>query len=155
MNEESAGSYLQIWKISEVVFSNGIGVVEQSKSNQLKVGDIVSDFNWPWQTKCILDGSSLKKVSHVQPSPPESIIYSLYIISVYLRLSSILSCSQIEVQLQSTFLQLLREFKMTTSAFLLAPWGGCSGEEAFAAIFTCNIHLQNKNFVFSVIFFHY
>ncbi|XP_040188559.1 prostaglandin reductase 2-like [Rana temporaria] len=62
MNEESAGSYLQIWKISEVVFSNGIGVVEQSKSNQLKVGDIVSDFNWPWQTKCILDGSSLKKL---------------------------------------------------------------------------------------------
>ncbi|XP_077320678.1 prostaglandin reductase 2-like isoform X2 [Lithobates pipiens] len=62
MNEESAGSYLLIWKISEVLFSNGIGVVEQSKSNQLKVGDIVSDFNWPWQTKCILDGSSLKKL---------------------------------------------------------------------------------------------
>ncbi|CAI9549803.1 unnamed protein product [Staurois parvus] len=62
MNEESAGSYLLIWKISEVLFSNGIGVIEQSRSNQLKVGDIVSDFNWPWQTKCISDGSSLKKL---------------------------------------------------------------------------------------------
>ncbi|XP_018420382.1 PREDICTED: prostaglandin reductase 2-like [Nanorana parkeri] len=62
MNEESAGSYLLVWKISEVLSSNGIGVVEQSRSSQYKVGDIVSHFNWPWQTKCILDGSSLKKL---------------------------------------------------------------------------------------------
>ncbi|XP_072284216.1 prostaglandin reductase 2-like [Pyxicephalus adspersus] len=62
MNEESAGSFLLIWNISEVVFSNGIGVVEQSRSSQFKVGDIILYFNWPWQTKCILDDGSLKKL---------------------------------------------------------------------------------------------
>ncbi|KAM5130040.1 prostaglandin reductase 2-like [Mantella aurantiaca] len=62
MNEETAGSYLMVWKISEVLSSNGVGVVEQSRSSQLKVGDIISHFNWPWQTKCILDDGSLKKL---------------------------------------------------------------------------------------------
>ncbi|XP_077320679.1 prostaglandin reductase 2-like isoform X1 [Lithobates pipiens] len=62
MNEETGTDYMQPWKVSEVLDSGGIGVIEQSKNSHLKVGDIVTSFNWLWQTKCILDGNTLKKV---------------------------------------------------------------------------------------------
>ncbi|CAI9549799.1 unnamed protein product [Staurois parvus] len=62
MNEDTGTDYIQPWKVSEVLDSGGIGVIELSKNGHLKVGDIVTSFNWPWQTKCILDGSTLKKV---------------------------------------------------------------------------------------------
>ncbi|XP_075049419.1 prostaglandin reductase 2 isoform X2 [Mixophyes fleayi] len=62
MNEDTGADYIQPWQISEVLDSGGIGVVEQSRSSQFKAGDIVTSFNWPWQTKCILEGNSLKKL---------------------------------------------------------------------------------------------
>ncbi|KAM9294413.1 prostaglandin reductase 2 [Gastrophryne carolinensis] len=63
MNEDTGTDYIQPWKISEVLDSGGIGVVEQSRSCHFKVGDIVTSFNWPWQTKCLLDGNSVKKLN--------------------------------------------------------------------------------------------
>lgn len=62
MNEDTGTDYMQPWKISEVLDSGGIGVIELSKNSHLKVGDIVTSFNWPWQTKCIMDGNALKKL---------------------------------------------------------------------------------------------
>ncbi|CAH2328509.1 prostaglandin reductase 2 isoform X1 [Pelobates cultripes] len=50
------------WKIGGVLDSNGIGVVEKSKTNGFTAGDIVSSFNWPWQTQCIFDGKVLQKM---------------------------------------------------------------------------------------------
>ncbi|XP_053553779.1 prostaglandin reductase 2 [Bombina bombina] len=62
MNEDTGTDYIQSWKISEVVDSGGIGVVEESKTDQYTAGDLVTSFNWPWQTKCIFDGKSLQKL---------------------------------------------------------------------------------------------
>ncbi|KAG8449456.1 hypothetical protein GDO86_016200 [Hymenochirus boettgeri] len=62
LNEDTGADYIQPWTISEVVDSGGIGVVEESRTTELVPGDLVISFNWPWQTKCILNGSSLKKL---------------------------------------------------------------------------------------------
>ncbi|XP_068110382.1 prostaglandin reductase 2-like isoform X2 [Hyperolius riggenbachi] len=62
MIEDRGGNYLGAWKINQVLDSYGIGEIEKSRNDQLKVGDIVLSPNWPWQTKCILDGSTLKKL---------------------------------------------------------------------------------------------
>ncbi|XP_072284173.1 prostaglandin reductase 2 [Pyxicephalus adspersus] len=62
MNEDTGTDYMQPWKVSEVLDSGGIGVIELSRNSHFKVGDIVTSFNWPWQTKCILDGNRLKKL---------------------------------------------------------------------------------------------
>ncbi|XP_018420384.1 PREDICTED: prostaglandin reductase 2-like [Nanorana parkeri] len=62
MNEDTGTDYIQPWKVSEVLDSGGIGVIELSKNSHLRVGDIVTSFNWPWQTKCILDGDTVKQL---------------------------------------------------------------------------------------------
>ncbi|XP_053567403.1 prostaglandin reductase 2 [Bombina bombina] len=62
MNDATGTDYAGSWKISEVVDSGGIGVVEKSRSNQYAAGDLVTSFNWPWQTNCILDEKSLQKI---------------------------------------------------------------------------------------------
>ncbi|XP_056403106.1 prostaglandin reductase 2 isoform X4 [Hyla sarda] len=62
MNEDSGADYIQSWKISKVLDSGGIGVVEQSRHGHIKPGDIVTSFNWPWQTKCVLEGNTLTKL---------------------------------------------------------------------------------------------
>uniref|UniRef100_A0A8D0G8C6 15-oxoprostaglandin 13-reductase n=1 Tax=Sphenodon punctatus TaxID=8508 RepID=A0A8D0G8C6_SPHPU len=62
MNEETGSDYLLPWQLSEVVDGGGIGFVEKSKYANLSTGDIVGFFNWPWQTKAILDGKLLQKL---------------------------------------------------------------------------------------------
>ncbi|KAM5130038.1 prostaglandin reductase 2-like isoform 1-T2 [Mantella aurantiaca] len=62
MNEHTGTNYMRPWKVSEVLDSGGIGVIELSNNCNLKVGDILTSFNWPWQTKCILDGNTVKKL---------------------------------------------------------------------------------------------
>ncbi|KAG8560952.1 hypothetical protein GDO81_015193 [Engystomops pustulosus] len=62
MNEDTGTDYIGPWIISEVLDSGGIGVVEQSRHDHFKPGDIVTSINWPWQTKCLLQGNSLTKL---------------------------------------------------------------------------------------------
>lgn len=62
MNEDTGSDYLQPWQLSEVADGGGIGVVEESKHQNLAKGDFVTSFTWPWQTEAILDGDSLQKV---------------------------------------------------------------------------------------------
>ncbi|XP_059578924.1 prostaglandin reductase 2 isoform X2 [Alligator mississippiensis] len=63
MNEDTDAEYLRAWKPSEVADGGGIGIVEDSKCTHLVKGDFVTSFNWPWQTKAILDGSLLQKLN--------------------------------------------------------------------------------------------
>ncbi|KAM9238489.1 prostaglandin reductase 2 [Leptosomus discolor] len=62
MNEDTGADYLLPWQLSEVADGGGIGVVEESKHDNLAKGDFVTSFNWPWQTVAILDGSLLQKL---------------------------------------------------------------------------------------------
>ncbi|XP_073410328.1 prostaglandin reductase 2-like [Dendrobates tinctorius] len=62
MNEDTGTDYIQAWKINEVLDSGGIGVVEQSRHRNIKPGEMVTRFSWPWQTKCVLEGNSLTKL---------------------------------------------------------------------------------------------
>ncbi|XP_053331304.1 prostaglandin reductase 2 [Spea bombifrons] len=62
MNEDTNAEYIKSWMIDKVLDSGGIGVIEESGTSQFSVGDIVTSFNWPWQTRCILDGKSLQKL---------------------------------------------------------------------------------------------
>ncbi|XP_028828287.1 prostaglandin reductase 2 [Denticeps clupeoides] len=62
MNQETGADYLLPWRLCEVVDGGGVGVVEASRSDGLCPGDVVTWFNWPWQTHAVLDGSVLQKV---------------------------------------------------------------------------------------------
>ncbi|XP_033002076.1 prostaglandin reductase 2 isoform X2 [Lacerta agilis] len=66
MNEDSGSEYLQSWKLSEVTDGGGIGSVEESKDARFAAGDVVTSFNWPWQTKAILDGKQLEKIGSLE-----------------------------------------------------------------------------------------
>ncbi|XP_053240033.1 prostaglandin reductase 2 isoform X3 [Podarcis raffonei] len=66
MNENSGSEYLQSWKLSEVTDGGGIGSVEESKDARFAAGDFVTSFNWPWQTKAILDGKQLEKIGSLE-----------------------------------------------------------------------------------------
>ncbi|XP_048342215.1 prostaglandin reductase 2-like isoform X2 [Sphaerodactylus townsendi] len=64
MNEDCGSSdYIQPWKLSEVASGGGIGVVEESRDACFSFGDFVTSFNWPWQSKAILDGKQLEKIN--------------------------------------------------------------------------------------------
>ncbi|XP_054826696.1 prostaglandin reductase 2 isoform X2 [Eublepharis macularius] len=63
MNEDSGSDYIQAWKLSEVASGGGIGAVEESKDPSFSVGDFATSFNWPWQTKAIIDGKQLEKIN--------------------------------------------------------------------------------------------
>lgn len=63
MNENAGSDYIQAWKLSEVTDGGGIGCVEESKDVRFAPGDFVTSFTWPWQTKAILDGKQLNKVT--------------------------------------------------------------------------------------------
>ncbi|XP_007095146.1 prostaglandin reductase 2 isoform X1 [Panthera pardus] len=62
MNEDTGSDYITPWQLSQVVDGGGIGIVEESKHVHFTKGDFVTSFYWPWQTKVILNGSSLEKV---------------------------------------------------------------------------------------------
>ncbi|XP_075568115.1 prostaglandin reductase 2 isoform X2 [Pelecanus crispus] len=66
MNEDTGSDYLLPWQLSEVADGGGIGVVEESKHDNLAKGDFVTSFNWPWQTVAILDGSLLQKIGRLE-----------------------------------------------------------------------------------------
>lgn len=70
MNEDTGSDYIPPWKLSEVTDGGGIGVVEESKNSHFAAGDFVTCFNWPWQTKAVVDGQQLEKVAvkHLRPS---------------------------------------------------------------------------------------
>lgn len=62
MNEDTGADYLTPWQLSECVDGGGVGVVESSRCGALNQGDVVTFFNWPWQTHAVLKGSALHKV---------------------------------------------------------------------------------------------
>ncbi|XP_077178841.1 prostaglandin reductase 2 [Paroedura picta] len=63
MNEDSGSDYILPWKVSEVASGGGIGIVEESKEAGFSIGDFVTSFHWPWQTKAILDGKQIEKLN--------------------------------------------------------------------------------------------
>ncbi|XP_027028601.2 prostaglandin reductase 2 isoform X1 [Tachysurus fulvidraco] len=62
MNDDTGADYLLPWRLEEVIDGGGVGVVKDSKNTQLAIGDIVTSFNWHWQTYDVIDGSSVEKV---------------------------------------------------------------------------------------------
>jgi len=62
MNEDTGADYLTPWRLSECVDGGGVGVVEASRCEGLAQGDVVTSFNWPWATRCVLTGNSVQKV---------------------------------------------------------------------------------------------
>lgn len=62
MNEDSGAEYLTSWQLSECLDGGGVGVVQTSRCSTFTEGDVVTSFNWPWQTQAIVKGNALKKV---------------------------------------------------------------------------------------------
>ncbi|KAL7873336.1 hypothetical protein AOLI_G00124070 [Acnodon oligacanthus] len=62
MNDDTGTDYLLPWRLEECVDGGGVGVVEASKNEAMAVGDIVTSFNWHWQTHSVIDGNLLQKV---------------------------------------------------------------------------------------------
>uniref|UniRef100_A0A3Q4B9J8 15-oxoprostaglandin 13-reductase n=1 Tax=Mola mola TaxID=94237 RepID=A0A3Q4B9J8_MOLML len=62
MNEDTGADYLTPWQLAECVDGGGVGVVESSRCSTCTEGDVVTLFNWPWQTCAIFKGSVLQKV---------------------------------------------------------------------------------------------
>lgn len=65
MNEDTGAEYLTPWQLSECVDGGGVGVVESSQCTSYAKGDVVTSFNWPWQTHAVMGGSGLQKVWHL------------------------------------------------------------------------------------------
>ncbi|KAM9786400.1 prostaglandin reductase 2 isoform X1 [Syngnathus typhle] len=63
MNEDSGAEYLTPWKVSEVMDGGGVGVVQSSRHDAYREGDVVTSFTWPWQTHAVVKGSILQKVN--------------------------------------------------------------------------------------------
>ncbi|XP_022528634.2 prostaglandin reductase 2 isoform X1 [Astyanax mexicanus] len=62
MNDDTGADYLAPWNLEECVDGGGVGVVEASKNDLLATGDIVTSFNWRWQTHDVFNGNILQKV---------------------------------------------------------------------------------------------
>ncbi|KAM6918081.1 prostaglandin reductase 2 [Lycodopsis pacificus] len=62
MNEDTGVDYVTPWQLSECVDGGGVGVVESSRCSACSEGDVVTSFNWPWQTNAVMTGSVLQKV---------------------------------------------------------------------------------------------
>lgn len=62
MNEDTGAEYLTAWQLSECLDGGGVGVVESSRCSSCSEGDVVTSFNWPWQTHAVMKGSVLQKV---------------------------------------------------------------------------------------------
>ncbi|XP_029316158.1 prostaglandin reductase 2 [Cottoperca gobio] len=62
MNEDTGVDYVTPWQLSECVDGGGVGVVESSRCSTCSEGDMVTSFNWPWQTNAVMKGSVLQKV---------------------------------------------------------------------------------------------
>ncbi|XP_048455587.1 prostaglandin reductase 2 isoform X2 [Rhincodon typus] len=62
MNEDTGADYLPPWQVSSVVTGGGLGLVEDSKHQNFQKCDVVTSFNWPWQTRAVVDGAVLTKL---------------------------------------------------------------------------------------------
>nr|XP_046269893.1 prostaglandin reductase 2 isoform X2 [Scatophagus argus] len=62
MNEDTGADYLTPWQLCERVDGGGVGVVESSRCTAYAEGDVVTFFNWPWQTYAVMTGSVLQKI---------------------------------------------------------------------------------------------
>lgn len=62
MNEDTGAEYLSPWQLSQCVDGGGVGVIESSCCSAFSQGDVVTSFNWPWQTHAVMKGSALTKV---------------------------------------------------------------------------------------------
>lgn len=62
MNEDTGAEYLTPWQLSECVDGGGVGVVQSTRCSTFVEGDVVTSFNWPWQTQAVMKGSGLQKV---------------------------------------------------------------------------------------------
>ncbi|XP_070776353.1 prostaglandin reductase 2 isoform X2 [Enoplosus armatus] len=65
MNEDTGADYLTPWQLSECVDGGGVGVVESSRCSTCTEGDVVTSFNWTWQTYAVMKGGVLQKVGHM------------------------------------------------------------------------------------------
>ncbi|KAM9842479.1 prostaglandin reductase 2 [Aulostomus maculatus] len=63
MNDDTGAEYLKPWQLCECVDGGGVGAVESSRCRAISEGDVVTSFNWPWQTRAVLKGSVLQKVN--------------------------------------------------------------------------------------------
>nr|XP_046269894.1 prostaglandin reductase 2 isoform X3 [Scatophagus argus] len=64
MNEDTGADYLTPWQLCERVDGGGVGVVESSRCTAYAEGDVVTFFNWPWQTYAVMTGSVLQKLCY-------------------------------------------------------------------------------------------
>ncbi|XP_049917153.1 prostaglandin reductase 2-like isoform X1 [Epinephelus moara] len=62
MNEDTGVDYAAPWQLSESADGGGVGVVQSSRCSTYSEGDVVTSFNWPWQTHAVMKGSVLQKV---------------------------------------------------------------------------------------------
>ncbi|XP_071381515.1 prostaglandin reductase 2 isoform X2 [Centroberyx affinis] len=65
LNEDTGAEYLTPWGLSECVDGGGVGVVESSRCGALSEGDVVTSFNWSWQTHDVVKGSVLQKIGRL------------------------------------------------------------------------------------------
>lgn len=65
MNDDTGAEYLQPWQLSECVDGGGVGMVESSRCSSYSEGDVITSFNWPWQTRAVMKGSVLQKVWYI------------------------------------------------------------------------------------------
>ncbi|XP_068948267.1 prostaglandin reductase 2-like [Petaurus breviceps papuanus] len=62
IKEDTGIDIFKPWQLSEVIDGGGVGVIEESQYGNLAKGDFVTSFNWPWQTKAIIEGNTLEKL---------------------------------------------------------------------------------------------
>ena len=64
MNKDTGVAYLTPWPLGGLPSGGGVGVVEKSRTESFKAGDILESFLWPWQEFVVFSGrdSSLNKV---------------------------------------------------------------------------------------------
>ncbi|XP_013871973.1 prostaglandin reductase 2 [Austrofundulus limnaeus] len=62
LNADTGSDYLGPWQLSECLDGGGVGVVESSRCSTHTQGDVVTSFNWPWQTHAVMRGDALQKV---------------------------------------------------------------------------------------------
>lgn len=62
MNEDTGAEYLRPWPLSEPADGGGVGLVQSSFCSSVSEGDVVTSFNWPWQTHAVLPGKTLQKL---------------------------------------------------------------------------------------------
>lgn len=62
MNDDTGADYLRPWPLSESVDGGGVGLVQSSLCSSFSEGDVVTSWNWPWQTHAVLQGVALQKL---------------------------------------------------------------------------------------------